>query len=79
MIDFSKVVNASTVAKQDERLWRNTELTRADIQLMKVQDGTIGLGTQKAWREYRIALREWPSHKKFPDVTSRPTAPDAKV
>lgn len=59
------------------REWRDNELSRADVQLMKVQDGMTGLGTQKAWREYRIALREWPSCKDFPSDKSRPVAPDS--
>lgn len=62
---------------KSERDWRNTELARADIQLLKVQDGMTGLGTQKAWREYRVALRDWPSHKNFPAI--RPAAPDGKA
>lgn len=74
-IDFSRVVNKVTVAAEAERGWRNAELARADIQLLKVQDGMTGLGTQKAWREYRIALREWPSTDLFPN--ERPVAPDA--
>jgi len=58
------------------RLSRDAELARADIQLLKVQDGVTGIGTQKAWREYRNALREWPSTENFPEVM--PVAPDAK-
>ena len=75
MIDFSRVVNKSMVLAEAERDWRNTELSRADIQLLKVQDGMTGLGTQKAWREYRITLRDWPSTSLFPN--ERPVAPDA--
>lgn len=75
MIDFSQVVNKATVLATEERSWRDTELARADIQLLKVQDGTTGLGTQKAWREYRVALRDYPSSEGFPTV--RPVAPDA--
>lgn len=60
----------------EARLWRNTELSRSDTQLLKVQDGVIGLGTQKAWRTYRCDLRDWPSSDNFPEV--KPVAPDAK-
>ena len=74
-IDFSQVRNIKDDVADAERSWRNAELSRADIQLLKVQDGTTGLGTQKAWREYRVALREWPSTDSFPAV--RPVAPDA--
>ena len=58
------------------RVNRDSELARADIQLLKVQDGVTGIGTQKAWREYRNALRGWPETENFPEVM--PVAPDAK-
>lgn len=74
-IDFSRVVNKNTVLAEAERDWRNTELARADIQLLKVQDGMTGLGTQKAWRDYRVALRDYPASEDFMIV--RPVAPDA--
>lgn len=61
-----------------ERVWRNTELNRADIELNKTQDG-MGVGTVTAWREYRCALRRWPESQDFPDSTKRPVAPDASV
>lgn len=60
----------------NERLWRNAELARADIELNKVQDG-VGSGTVSAWREYRCALRDWPEDSNFPQADKRPTAPDA--
>lgn len=61
-----------------ERVWRNGELDRADIELNKVQDG-MGTGTVSAWREYRCLLRNWPENEFFPDSTKRPAAPDAPV
>lgn len=76
MIDFSKAVNVSELLARDGRTWRDSELARADIQLLKVQDGATGIGTQKAWREYRNALRGWPETENFPEVM--PVAPDAK-
>lgn len=76
MIDFSQVVSVYDKAAEVARALRDAELARADIQLLKVQDGAAKLGTQKAWREYRIALRDWPDTDSFPDVM--PTAPDAK-
>jgi hypothetical protein len=60
----------------NERIWRNAELNRADIELNKVQDG-MGTGTVAAWREYRCSLRDWPESRDFPDSTKRPVAPDA--
>ena len=59
-----------------ERIWRNAELGRADIELNKVQDG-MGRGTVSQWREYRCSLRDWPENQDFPDSTKRPVAPDA--
>lgn len=72
MIDFSQVVNPAIVL---ERSWRDSELARADIQLLKVEDGMKGIGTQKAWREYRNALRDYPASEAF--LIVRPVAPDA--
>ena len=67
---------ALAAEKAIAREWRDTELARADIQLLKVQDGVTGIGTQKAWREYRCALRDWPTSDSFP--YTQPSAPDAK-
>lgn len=61
-----------------ERVWRDGELGRADIELNLVQDG-MGTGTVSAWREYRCLLRNWPESEFFPDSTKRPVAPDAPV
>lgn len=71
--DEVAVVNPVTTAA---RLQRDLELSRADIMLNRVQDGETGLGTQKAWRAYRMALRNWPDTEDFPEVM--PVAPDAK-
>ena len=57
-----------------ERAWRDAEITRADIELNKVQDG-VGVGTVTAWRAYRCELRDWPQAAGFPDSTKRPVAP----
>lgn len=62
-------------SKESERSWRNSELARADIELNKSQDGD-GVGTVKAWREYRKSLRAWPETKGFPFREFRPVAPD---
>jgi len=63
-------------ACKEARTLRDGELTRADIMLNRVQDGETGIGTQKAWRAYRVALRVWPDTDSFPEVM--PLAPDAK-
>lgn len=60
---------------KEARALRDAELARADIMLNRVQDGETGIGTQKAWRAYRVCLRNWPSTKAFPEVF--PVAPDA--
>lgn len=60
------------------RAWRNSELQRADIVLLKIQDGMPNLGTVADWRKYRVALRTWPDVEGFPSAESRPTAPDYK-
>lgn len=79
-IDFTQV--KSTVKEDFElqcinsRKWRDTELSRADIMLNRVQDGETGIGTQKAWGAYRVELRGWPDTASFPDTA--PVAPDAK-
>lgn len=69
------LVNASLQAGA-ERAWRDSELARADIELNKAQDGD-GVGTVKAWREYRKALRAWPSAETFPATEDRPVSPDS--
>lgn len=60
-----------------ERLWRDAELTRSDIEIFKVQDSDPkSKGAVAQWREYRKALRAWPALGEFPDKTKRPAAPD---
>lgn len=61
-----------------ERVWRNIEINRADIELNKVQDSDPkAKGAVSQWREYRKALRAWPEHADFPNKEKRPVAPDA--
>jgi len=62
-----------------ERLWRDSELQYADIELYKVQDSdSKAVSTVAAWREYRKLLRSWPEHPKFPDTKYRPNSPKTK-
>jgi hypothetical protein len=61
--------------EEGERNWRNNELQRADVEINKAQDGD-GVGTVKAWRDYRKALRAYPTVTGFPDAQFRPVAPD---
>lgn len=51
---------------EEERIWRNSELSRADIELLKVQDGD-GTGLVSDWRAYRVALRNYPQQEGFPN------------
>lgn len=62
-------------ALDDARIWRDGELERADIELLKAEDGD-GTGTPSEWRAYRRALRAWPESPEFPSQGSRPAAPD---
>jgi hypothetical protein len=73
-IDNTKLIEVQSAV---EREWRDIEISRADIELNKVQDGA-GVGTVSEWRLYRVALRNWPTHPEFPKVESRPVAPDLK-
>jgi len=56
------------------RGWRDGELRRADIEISKAED-TVGAFDATTWRDYRIALRDWPADPEFPDPASRPVAP----
>lgn len=65
---------------QEERVWRNAELSRADIELNKVQDSDPNaVGIVGDWRTYRKELRAWPESPDFPDSTKRPVAPDVQM
>lgn len=60
---------------QREREWRNNELAHADIQINKLADAA---GDTQAWRDYRVALRDWPEHQDFPNQDRRPVAPGSE-
>lgn len=63
---------------ESERIWRNMELARADIELFKVQDSDPkAVGSVSEWRQYRKELRAWSEHEGFPSKANRPKAPDA--
>lgn len=59
---------------KDARIWRNSELSRADVIINKIEDFEIE-GDSKPWRQYRATLRNWPATEDFP--ATKPTAPDA--
>ncbi len=62
-----------------ERMWRDAELVRSDVELYKAQDADPkSIGSVSDWRIYRKALRAWPESKDFPKTLFRPKAPDTK-
>lgn len=65
-------------ATYGEKLWRDYELKRCDIELNKVQDSDPkASGSVSDWRTYRKALRAWPENPNFPNKEFRPPSPDA--
>lgn len=72
-VNSEKVFQAQVEAG---RLWRDSELARADVELNKVQDG-MGVSTVTQWRAYRVALRNWPTTDGWPEST-KPVSPDYK-
>lgn len=54
------------------RAWRNAELLEADNAIKQLQDEG---GNVTGWSVYRVLLRNWPEHKKFPSEESKPTKP----
>lgn len=67
-IDNTKLAEVQSAA---ERGWRNSALLEADIQINKREDSNDP--TVAAWRQYRMDLRNWPEHPKFPDKAFRPS------
>lgn len=59
--------------KAIERGWRDSELLKADIEVNKAVDSAHR--SESAWRQYRVALRDWPQSPEFPDSSARPAAP----
>lgn len=78
-VKWGKLKKCPTIRVRTEslaRVWRNDELSRADVIINKIEDFEIE-GDSKAWRQYRVALRNWPDAKGFPTEKSKPKAPDA--
>jgi len=61
----------------EERRWRDKELSWADIELNKIQDGYTS-GTVKEYRQYRNDLRNYPDSENFP-YGSRPDRPQESI
>ncbi len=70
-IDYEGSV-LETLKKEDtERAWRDSELVVSDIEIYKAEDD-LGAFDATDWRDYRKALRDWPTNPDFPDSTKRP-------
>lgn len=70
--------NSPEQLAETERVWRNNELIRSDIELNKVQDSDPkAFGSVGIWRDYRKSLRAWPESIYFPEKTKRPVTPDS--
>lgn len=65
---------ANYLLASEERAWRDSELLKADIEVNKAAD-TASVSEQP-WRQYRVALRDWPQSVGFPDASARPARPD---
>lgn len=66
------------LATAEEDSWRNSELLFAADQLMAIEDDDPNRlpGTDRQWRDYRIAVRAWKEgNPDFPDQTKRPVRP----
>jgi len=67
----------SNTTTSSEIAWRDSELTRSDFELNKVQDSDPkAKGSVSDWRNYRKALRSWPESLDFPNKDKRPLSPD---
>ena len=58
--------------------WREEELSIIADQLLRIEDGdpTALPGTDRQWRDYRIALRGWKEGAAgFPEIEQRPSRP----
>lgn len=72
--------NLATNITSTERSWRDHELTVADVELLKAEDGDpASKGTPTEWRQYRVDLRNWPQSPAFPDSAMRPVRPGGSI
>ena len=69
------------LATAEEDSWRNSELLFAADQLMAIDDDDPNRlpGTDREWRDYRIAVRAWKEgNVDFPNKDLRPKRPLGK-
>lgn len=69
------------LATAEEGSWRNSELLFAADQLMAIDDDDPNRlpGTDREWRDYRIAVRAWnEGNVDFPNKELRPKRPLGK-
>lgn len=69
------------LATAEEDSWRNSELLFAADQLMAIDDDDPNRlpGTDREWRDYRIAVRAWKEgNVDFPNKELRPKRPLGK-
>ena len=88
-IDWSLLITKAMKEKQEaeakyladsatENAWRNARLLVIADQLLAIEDDDPNrmLGTDREWRDYRIALRAWKEGAEgFPNMENRPVAP----
>lgn len=66
---------ANIIEASIERSWRDGELKRADAIINTMEDSGDSEGP-KPWRQYRVALRDWPASEFFPNPDKRPVSPE---
>ena len=74
LIAFDHDAKAVQDAIDAERLWRDGELARVDIEIRKAEDLLEAFDATN-FRRYAVLLRDWPEHANFPDPDFRPTSP----
>lgn len=71
------IQRAKDTIVEDE--WRTSELLEIADQLLAIEDDDPNAfpGTDRQWRDYRIAVRAWKDgdNLNFPDKTKRPVRP----
>jgi len=68
--------------RENDRCWRDYQLKQTDGMVNRHRDEleagqatTLSVEHYRALQAYRGALRDWPEHSSFPDISARPSAP----